>query len=63
MEPKTHNIALREAVRHLRLARDHLKAAGTSKRCVDRVRAALASAKGAARHGQNRPARERRAIA
>lgn len=46
---RTATDAARDAVFHLRMARDRLIEAGASRRCVDRVRAALSSAKGAER--------------
>ena len=46
------------AIGHLRKARELLREAGASKRCIDRVRKALTSAGGAARHVRHRAHRE-----
>lgn len=51
--------AVREAIQHLRQARELLKVAGAT-RATDKVRAALSSAAGAERHAELAPYRERR---
>lgn len=49
--------ATKLAVEALTLARDCLKAAGASDRCIGRVRLALSSAKGAVRHAEGKAVR------
>lgn len=50
-------LAAKSAVASLIHARDCLIDAGASKRCVDKVRVALSSAKGAVRHAEGKAVR------
>lgn len=55
--PTNPEAAARLAVEALALARDCLKTAGASPRCIDKVRLALSSAKGAVRHAHGKAVR------